>query len=176
MRRPSIACQRAVQSLHVPAPHYVWVPDDFLSLAVHRFFRFPCPHQKRHGSHVPGPLEARRRAAKRRMTVSTGFCPDDAFAAPFGLGALFGFRANPQPSWRYEPPSLPQNTTPLDPRTLPVCPFADFANLSSLFPNKPALGRCSFARSRRAVCPALPQPSQCRGRRQYQQQQWRRDS
>ncbi|KAF1929062.1 uncharacterized protein M421DRAFT_420292, partial [Didymella exigua CBS 183.55] len=109
MRRPPIACQRAVQSLQSPAPQHIWVPDEVLSLAVHRFFYSTCPQQRRHGSNVPGPLEARKRAAKRRMTASAGYYPQDSFPTLFSLGALFGYRSNPQTSWRYEPPSLPRN-------------------------------------------------------------------
>lgn len=108
MRRPPIVCRQAVQSLQPPGPHHVWISDDLLSSTFHNFFRNSCPQQKRHGSHVPGPLEARRRAAKRRMTVPANFYPQDSFPPAFSLGALFGFRSNPQPSWRYEPPSLQQ--------------------------------------------------------------------
>ncbi|KAH6637611.1 hypothetical protein C7974DRAFT_389858, partial [Boeremia exigua] len=107
MRRPPIACQRAVQSLQAPASQHIWVPDEVLSLAVNRFFHRTCPQQKRHGSSVPGPLEARKRAAKRRMTASAGYSPQESFPASFTLGALFGYRSKPQHSWRYEPPSLP---------------------------------------------------------------------
>jgi hypothetical protein len=106
MRRPPIVCCRAVQSLQPTAPQHIWISDELLSSTLHRFFRNSSPHQKRHGSHVPGPLEARRRAAKRRMTVSANFYPQDSFPSSFNLGALFGFRSSPQPSWRYEPPSL----------------------------------------------------------------------
>ncbi|KAJ4365579.1 hypothetical protein N0V83_008199 [Neocucurbitaria cava] len=48
------------------------------------------------------------------MTVSASFHPQDSFPPPFSLGALFGFRKGAQPSWRYEPPSLPQKAEPLD--------------------------------------------------------------
>ncbi|KAF2033339.1 hypothetical protein EK21DRAFT_58964, partial [Setomelanomma holmii] len=106
MRRPPIACRRAVQSLQPPSAQHIWVSDELLSSTFNRFFRNSGPRQKRHGSHVPGPLEARRRATKRRMTVSASFYPQDNFPPSFSLGALFGFRSSPQPSWRYEPPSL----------------------------------------------------------------------
>ena len=109
MHRPPIACRRAVQSLQNPTPHHVWVTDDLLSVAVNRFFRIPCPHQKRQGSHVPGPLEARRRAAKRRMTASANFHPQDNLPPLFSLGALFGLSKQPQPSWKYEPPWSPRD-------------------------------------------------------------------
>ncbi|KAJ4982989.1 fungal specific transcription factor domain containing protein [Stagonosporopsis vannaccii] len=114
MRRPPIACQRAVQSLQHSSPQHIWVPDEALSLAIQRFFHSTCPQQKRHASNVPGPLEARRRAAKRRMTASAGFYPQDSFPTSFSLGALFGYRSQPKTSWRYEPPSLPKDAPPMD--------------------------------------------------------------
>lgn len=44
-------------------PPFVWISDALLSDSFSRFCR-----QKRHGSNVPGPLEAQRRAAKRKNT------------------------------------------------------------------------------------------------------------
>ncbi|EUC48414.1 hypothetical protein COCMIDRAFT_87355 [Bipolaris oryzae ATCC 44560] len=114
MRRPSAACRRAVQSLQLPTAHHIWISDDLLVRALHSFFPSSCPHQRRHGSNVPGPLEARRRAAKRRMTVSAGFHPQYTFQSLFNLGVLFAFRRESQPAWRYEAPSLPHRTEPLD--------------------------------------------------------------
>jgi hypothetical protein len=93
---------------------HIWISDELLSSTFHQFFRDTSPHQKRHGSHVPGPLEARRRSAKRRMTVSAGFYPQDSFPSSFNLSALLGLR-NSQPAWRYEPPWLPKQAEPLDP-------------------------------------------------------------
>ena len=107
MRRPSIACRRAVHSL-APVPlQHVWISDDLLALAVNRFFRATCPHQRRHGSNVPGPLEARRRATKRGMTVQAAMSPSGGMMPPlFDFGALFGVRQRAEPSWRYEAPTL----------------------------------------------------------------------
>jgi hypothetical protein len=48
------------------------------------------------------------------MTVSANFYPQDSFPSSFNLGALFGFRSNPQPSWRYEPPSLQKEPEQVD--------------------------------------------------------------
>jgi hypothetical protein len=106
MRRPSIACRHAVQSLASASVQYVWISDDLLALVVNRFFRASCSHQKRHGSHVPGPLEARRRASKRRMTVQTGMYPSGGSLPPlFDFGALFRVRETGEPRWTYEAPS-----------------------------------------------------------------------
>ncbi|KAF2641500.1 hypothetical protein P280DRAFT_517698 [Massarina eburnea CBS 473.64] len=108
MRRSPIACHRAVQTLNPDPAQHVWVPDDLLARAVHRFFRVNCTHQKRHGSHVPGPLEARRRAPKRRMTAQANIYPQAGFVPPlFNFGALFGSHQRGEPKWRYQPPAAP---------------------------------------------------------------------
>ncbi|KAF2121917.1 hypothetical protein BDV96DRAFT_133826 [Lophiotrema nucula] len=106
MPRAPIVCQRAVQSLGSSSRQHIWISDERVSSAFDRFIRSSCPHQKRHGSHIPGPLEARRRAVKRRMTVAAA-SPQAAAPPPFGLtlGDLFGSRKHREPSWRYEPPS-----------------------------------------------------------------------
>ncbi|KAF1920661.1 hypothetical protein BDU57DRAFT_509066 [Ampelomyces quisqualis] len=121
------ACHRAVQLLHFPSPHTIWVSDELLSSTLDRFFRISCPHQKRHGSHVPGPLEARRRAAKRRMTLSANFYPREHPPSSFDLGALFGFRVAAPPSWRYEPPSLHKDPEPL--ASLDIAPPVNVGSL-----------------------------------------------
>ncbi|KAF9731235.1 hypothetical protein PMIN06_012083 [Paraphaeosphaeria minitans] len=117
MRRPPIACCRAVPA--VPSPRstaldHAWVSEDLLSQAVATFFRTTCPQQRRHGSHVPGPMEARRRAAKRRMTLQSNMDPAGGMPPPlFSFGALFGSRQPKGPEWTYEPPSL-KREAPLD--------------------------------------------------------------
>ncbi|KAF2272449.1 uncharacterized protein EI97DRAFT_470412 [Westerdykella ornata] len=116
MQRPPIACSKAVQSLNSPPQPHIWIPDELLLRTLHRFFRAGCTHQKRHGSHVPGPLEARRRAVKRKLSVQASL-PQEGFGVPlFDLKALFGARSGGNPSWRYEAPSL---STASDPRGIP---------------------------------------------------------
>jgi len=44
--------------------HSIWISDALLAASFNHFAR----GSRRHGSHVPGPLEARRRTAKRRNT------------------------------------------------------------------------------------------------------------
>jgi hypothetical protein len=48
------------------------------------------------------------------MTASAGFYPQENFPQPFSLSALFGFRKDAQPTWRYEAPSQHHNAEPLD--------------------------------------------------------------
>jgi hypothetical protein len=107
MQRSPIACRRAVHSLNPPPSSYVWITDDLLDLTVNRFFRSGCRHQKRHGSQVPGPLEARRRAVKRRMTLQAHLPSAGPSLPLFSFGALFAGRLSPKQLWRYEPPSAP---------------------------------------------------------------------
>lgn len=48
---------------------HIWISDDTLDRALRRFAVPKC--SRRHGSSVPGPLEAQRRANKRRMMELT---------------------------------------------------------------------------------------------------------
>lgn len=109
MRSPPIACRRAVHSIKPASSQHIWISDDHLSRALSHFFRAVCPHQKRYGSHVPGPLEAQRRAAKRKMTAQASYQDYEPYASPLSIfGAWFAAvrRRRGEPKWRYEPPSL----------------------------------------------------------------------
>jgi hypothetical protein len=76
---------------------YICISDDTLAAAYRRFAN-TClvnhnhTNTRRHGSNVPGPLEARRRLARRRMAglsmagPSPGLIPD--FGALFGSGGV----------------------------------------------------------------------------------------
>ncbi|WPH04130.1 Hypothetical protein R9X50_00701500 [Acrodontium crateriforme] len=88
----------------------IWVTDDVLAEALTRFSLVSQAH-RRHGSHVPGPLEAQRRLAKRRMGIaamgttgpaSTGM---DWWAGLFGLGGG-GAPIDYEKSWKWEPPLI----------------------------------------------------------------------
>lgn len=84
-------CHRAAarliqsQSAHSPSQH-IWISDDHVSQAFSRFSLAVSLTPKRHGSNVPGPLEARRRSAKRRMV---GLAHHQGPAMP-DFGSLFG--------------------------------------------------------------------------------------
>lgn len=65
-----------------PRNEGIWITDDLLDRTINAF----SFQQKRYGSHVPGPLEARRREAKRRNFDLAA----PGVANPFDFGALFG--------------------------------------------------------------------------------------
>ncbi|KAK3703526.1 hypothetical protein LTR37_014373 [Vermiconidia calcicola] len=89
------------------ALQHIWITDDVLAEAFHRFMRV-SQTSRRYGSSVPGPLEARRRLAKRKMgmaAVASGSAPPDG-----DIGELFGVGAvRPPPDfergWRWEAPT-----------------------------------------------------------------------
>nr|POF15311.1 hypothetical protein CFP56_42200 [Quercus suber] len=86
---------------------YLWISDDLLTDAFNRFARVSHA-TRRYGSNVPGPLEARRRSAKRRMGMVTASAIGSAPSAGFDLSALFGLRSSkpPDQSWKWEAPDL----------------------------------------------------------------------
>ncbi|KAJ5662088.1 uncharacterized protein N7477_009704 [Penicillium maclennaniae] len=59
---------------------HLWISDDLLATT----FRHFANGQRRHGSCVPGPLEARRRLAKRRNTALAGIGGVEDIACLFG--------------------------------------------------------------------------------------------
>ncbi|KAF2007953.1 hypothetical protein P154DRAFT_479320 [Amniculicola lignicola CBS 123094] len=139
-RPPPACCRRAVHSLNPPASLYIWIPDHLLAAAFLRLSRTSHFHQKRHGSNVPGPLEARRRLAKRRMTgVASQYAGGPPLSGPFDFGALFGFlsKSKRQPAWRYEPPSQPQWLVPPDPPLLQADGSCEAATSAALNPRTP---------------------------------------
>ena len=92
--RPRL-CQRFAAQLAHPPPatpgsnnnNHIWISDELLSEAFNAYARV-SHSARRYGSNVPGPLEARRRASKRRM----GMAVAGAATGPPGgdFGALFG--------------------------------------------------------------------------------------
>ncbi|KAG9192146.1 hypothetical protein G6011_10880 [Alternaria panax] len=66
------------------------------------------------------------------MTVSANSYPQETFAPLLSLGALFGFRRDTQPTWRYEPPSLQPHVEPrVSPQSVPSLPVAQPDRISS---------------------------------------------
>lgn len=62
------AYRHAIQPSTSPIFDHIWISEDYLASTFRRF----ANHQRRHESRVPGPLEARRRLAKRKNTALAG--------------------------------------------------------------------------------------------------------
>ncbi|GAD93613.1 conserved hypothetical protein [Paecilomyces variotii No. 5] len=93
------ACRHALQPPTSALIDHVWISDDLLTSSFKRFAN--C--QKRHESKVPGPLEARRRLAKRRNTAL-------ASVGNYGLpdmGSLFGRNGTGHMKWRSNDSNVP---------------------------------------------------------------------
>ncbi|THY42906.1 hypothetical protein D6C99_07276 [Aureobasidium pullulans] len=96
---------------------YIWISDDALTTAYRRFAN-ACPanhsqnHTRRHGSSVPGPLEARRRLARRRMAGLTMASPSPGLMPDFG--ALFGSGGTDMTSL-WSPPNTDKSRAPIPP-------------------------------------------------------------
>jgi hypothetical protein len=92
--RPRLCQRLAAQLLHPPptpfGSNHIWISDELLSEAFNRYVSVSHA-TRRYGSNVPGPLEARRRASKRRMGCAVAATsmgpPGGDFGALFGAGA-----------------------------------------------------------------------------------------
>lgn len=107
--RPKLCQRLAAQLTQSPSTthsngSHIWVSDDLLSEAFNRYVQVSHAN-RRYGSHVPGPLEHRRRLAKRRMG-----CTAIGVGAPIppggDFGALFGAREHVGTGWKWEAPGL----------------------------------------------------------------------
>ena len=78
---------------------HVWISDDALDIAFQRFTHARIP--RRHVGLAPGPLEARKRASKRRMMnlaqVGGGADLDPTLLPQMGV--------EPEKGWRWQSPS-----------------------------------------------------------------------
>ncbi|KAF2803684.1 uncharacterized protein BDZ99DRAFT_575766 [Mytilinidion resinicola] len=114
MSPPAIACRRAVHRIRPPLVDSVWISDELLADVYHRFLQASFSSQRRHGSNVPGPLEARKRASKRRMMDLAAAGGGGAFPNPamlFGPSSTGPSLTGPS-SWKYQPPSKSSRTKP----------------------------------------------------------------
>ncbi|KAI4118153.1 MAG: hypothetical protein LQ345_001739 [Seirophora villosa] len=91
-----------------PLSENVWITDDILKNAWNRWVQ-SCVGQ-RYASAIPGPLEARKRSTKRRMT--------ELRPTASGLGFHPGFLAglnqeqDSQLGWKWQPPTVPTSYDP----------------------------------------------------------------
>lgn len=85
------AYRSALKSPTTPINDHLWISDDLLAATFRRF----ANGQRRHGSCVPGPLEARRRLAKRRNTVFASI----GAGSPEDIACLFGRNGREHMKW-----------------------------------------------------------------------------
>ena len=101
--RRQLCCLAVPRRAKAPTPteHHLWITDDIFNDPLSRFELAAL--SRKHGSFVPGPLEARRRAAKRRM-VNLAQTGGGAVAEP----TLLSERNSDQYSkeWQWQPPSI----------------------------------------------------------------------
>ena len=96
-------CRRAVAAFQQPSPH-VWITDEQLSSAFNRFLRVSTYTSRRYGSNVPGPLEARKRLAKRRINGLTPVACSGAGGGSFDP-SLFASSPDFEGGCRWQPPT-----------------------------------------------------------------------
>ncbi|KAJ5173179.1 hypothetical protein N7492_005772 [Penicillium capsulatum] len=116
------ACRHALRPPACPSADHLWVSDDLLAATFRRF----ANGQRRHGSCVPGPLEARRRLAKRRNTVlaSVGGGPPEDIACLFGRNGREHMKWSEQPWQRVHLESQDYSSYAVGTAEIPL-PFYD---------------------------------------------------
>lgn len=102
--RRQLCCLSVPRRVKAPAPtdYHLCITDDIFNDSLSRFALAAL--SRKHGSFVPGPLEARRRATKRRMVN----------LAKTGGGVvnklILCAEVNPDQypkEWQWQPPSIP---------------------------------------------------------------------
>lgn len=92
---------------HVKAPtEAVWIGDDILDYAIYHFVR--SSNGRRNAAMVPGPLEARKRAAKRRM-MNLARAGGAGQIDPSLLDGLNGRAQKGNWQWQSPTPSAPKD-------------------------------------------------------------------
>jgi hypothetical protein len=86
----------------LPPCEAIWITDDLLSTSFNRFLASSKHQSARHGSNVPGPLEAQNRLSKRRMNYSARSGNE---TSPPGLPAFAFPERHLRENWQWEPPS-----------------------------------------------------------------------
>ncbi|KAL2870781.1 class I SAM-dependent methyltransferase [Aspergillus lucknowensis] len=105
-----------------PITEHVWISDELLASTFRRFTN----GQRRYESRVPGPLEARRRLAKRKNTALASV----AGTGPFDdIACLFGRDGREHLKWTNGQERTPDDRLPLNYATQPQSTYNE--NLSS---------------------------------------------
>ncbi|MCJ1430699.1 hypothetical protein MMC27_000049 [Xylographa pallens] len=93
-------CRRVTWQSLRSSPSYIWISDEYLQAIVHTYT--VSKRCIRHGSSVPGPLEGRRRSAKRRMMNLASTNGSYALDGELFMGTG---EALSQKKMRWEPPA-----------------------------------------------------------------------
>lgn len=89
-------------------PDHLWITDDILNNALSRVTL--SEFSRRHGSSVPGPLEARRRAPKRRLMNLASPPAAGVIEPSFLPGINSGLDST---GWQWQAPSIPTSQEPV---------------------------------------------------------------
>ncbi|RMJ25150.1 hypothetical protein PHISP_03977 [Aspergillus sp. HF37] len=123
------ACRHAAEPSTSALLDHVWISEDSFASAFRRF----ANGQRRHESRVPGPLEARRRLAKRKNTALANV----AASEPLGdIAGLFGKDGRQHLKWAdLKAPSEPQDLQafPLRPPDVPPPFYNKSADLTKSY-------------------------------------------
>lgn len=92
------ACRHVLKPSTTPTFDHLWISDELVAATFRRFVN----GQRRHGSSVPGPLESRRRLAKRRNTALAGI----GAASADDIACLFGRNGKEHLKWSDHPAQL----------------------------------------------------------------------
>jgi hypothetical protein len=86
------AYRHAILPSSTPFSDHVWISEELLTSTFRRFVN----GQRRYESRVPGPLEARKRLARRRNTALAGVAGPGSFG---DIACLFGRNGREHMKW-----------------------------------------------------------------------------
>jgi hypothetical protein len=107
MKLRQLPCRTGSDPFRPKLQAHIWITDECLAETFNRFLRCRPSHCKRYGSNVPGPLEAKRRLAKRNHT-GLAVHADPGAGSSF-TATLFGAKSSNYQAWTYEPPGRSQD-------------------------------------------------------------------
>ncbi|KAF2149923.1 hypothetical protein K461DRAFT_281158 [Myriangium duriaei CBS 260.36] len=107
--RCGIKTAKSLAERHSSPSSSLWIGDELLLTTYHRFVKPYDISHKRHHGHIPGPLEFRKRQAKRRMASLTFSDASNTslpslWPALFHLGSLFRTPPSLDTQWTWEAP------------------------------------------------------------------------
>ena len=111
--------------------HHVWIGDDLLRSAFQQFTRTCQP--RRHASFAPGPLEARKRASKRRIGALAPLGTIDSLDLSFVPGFGPSSSASEKRSkWQWQEPPQPMTQKQIRKRREGFCSCSNIIDFKLL--------------------------------------------